>query len=139
MSAIINNREFDHLSGELKLPRRTTRVYTSPANANVGAQILPPQSVKSTIRLTRYDTIANGPENRDIQLATIGQAVAIAYAGINYLHLPYRLVWFVADVRDIEWRRVPSALTTRNGVQTLYRPASKLVMEWDLYAIPFST
>lgn len=134
----VNQFIFDHRAGEINLPTRSTRVYASPANPYIGAQVLPPQSTPSVLTLKRYDIRSAAAYNRDLQLATIGQVVSIADSGIQYHRAPYFLNWFVADVEILVFDVIPAASGYRNGFAFNYFPASRVVSKWTVYPIPIT-
>lgn len=133
----VNQYGYQHRRGELNLPTRSANVYASPANPYIGAQILPPQSTPSKLTLSRYDVRLNLAVNRNLQLATIGQIVSITDEhGIRYHHVPYRLNWFVADVRVVTEDIIASFDGYEGSVRVEYKPASRLITEWTIYPIP---
>lgn len=137
---VVNGYQFDRREGTLHLPTRSTVVYSSPASPYVGAQILPPSSPSSKIQLKKYAAQNALAVNRNIQLATIGQIVSlIDEHGINYAQLPYRLLWFVADVRVMTADIIAAASGYLGSTSYHYTPASRLVTEWTLYPLPMDT
>lgn len=133
----LNGFQFDRRAGELRLPTSGTRVYASPANAYVGAQLLPPNSEPFKLQLTRYDTPFALAYNRNLAITTRGQIVSIVDEfGIHYDQLPYLLRFFVADVQLLTADQIIRAQGYRGPTAYAYAPASRVTTEWTLYPIP---
>lgn len=137
MSLVVNTTIFDHRVGDPPIPTLASRVFTSPLTAHVGAQVLPKASEAGTVRLTRYDPANLMYFNRDAALNMIGSVVFINVDGVAMHQWPYQVRYFVADVKLISMEVVVSHYGYRNGTLHHWRPASKVVTEWTLYAIPF--
>ncbi|MDM4015861.1 hypothetical protein [Roseiconus lacunae] len=128
---------FDHREGEIHLPTVSTQVFRSSANPYVGAQVLPPASRPTVLTLKRYDFPNALAVNRNAALSQVGKVHnLIDDFGINYSLLPYRLHWFVSDVRLVHADLIPAASFYRFGVLFNHSPASRVITRWTLHAIP---
>lgn len=136
MSTEINGVPFDHRKGDFPLPVRSSRVFTSPTTAHVGAQVLPKASTRGIVRLSRYDDPTYMLANRDIQLNSIGQVIFVTQDGVQLHQNPYRVRYYVEDVRLVVADIIPGWFGYRDGVLHNHAPASRVICDWYVYAIP---
>ncbi|WP_345687633.1 hypothetical protein [Novipirellula caenicola] len=129
---------FDHYEGTVEVPKWSGVPYVQPGVPNVGIQMHPPSGMPFGLLATRFDAVDYFEINQRRQRDKIGLHAYIIADGINYEFTPYRLRFFVLDVRIVSAEIIPMAAGSRNGVNYEHSPASKIVSEWILVAVPMS-
>lgn len=132
----IDGFDFDGQSGVIRTLETDTRVYTTPTSPYVGVQILPPRGPAFVLQLTRYCAA------RDLETVTRflvghkGRLVTIVDQTHQYIFLPWRLRFLVADVAIVSADIVPHVMTNRGSVRVSHSPGGVITSTWTLHAIP---
>lgn len=136
MPLTINSITYDKYEGIIELPKLTATARVRQGVEWTGATIRPARPKPFTLRTTFHDAASNLELNQQIQRETIGQTVQLAADGTNYFIAPYRLQFLVLDVTTIEADLIPHAAGSRNGLPYNWTPASRVIVDWNLLAIP---
>ncbi|EMI20532.1 hypothetical protein RMSM_02564 [Rhodopirellula maiorica SM1] len=129
---------FDLYEGTVEVPKWSGVPYVQPGVPNVGIHMQPPAGTPFGLLTTRFDAAEYFEANQRRQRDKIGLHAYIIADGINYEIAPYRLRFFVLDVRIVSAEIIPMAAGSRNGSTYEHSPASKVVSEWILVAVPLS-
>lgn len=136
MSARIGTFEFDVMTGgPFVLPKWRATPFVTPGTQDAGVHMQPPAGELFTRQFTRHDPSSYYQANQDVQLARIGFALSAYHAGIDY-YTTYRVLFFVVDVRVVTAEIIPHASGSRFGTSYSHSPASRVVTEWDMIAVP---
>ncbi|MEO9595227.1 hypothetical protein [Rhodopirellula bahusiensis] len=136
MSVRVGTFEFDLMTGgPFVVPKWRTRAFVQPGTQHAGAHMQPPAGELFTRQFTRHDGSEYFQVNQDRQLAQIGFARAVYHVGVDYA-FTHRILFFVADVRVITAEIIPHASGSRFGSAYNHSPASRVITEWDMIAVP---
>lgn len=127
---------FDLYAGVIDVPKLIGRPFIVPGSPHIGIHLQPATAEPFTLRLTRHDSTANLDSNTRTQRSQVGQTLAIVADGITYASAPYALNFSVLDVRVISAETIPYAAGVRIGGTYQYSPASSLVTDWTMAAVP---
>ncbi|MEM8910818.1 MAG: hypothetical protein AAGC97_03545 [Planctomycetota bacterium] len=131
----IGTFEFDRFTGNIVLPSVSATPFVQAGTAHVGVQIQPIAGRPFTLRVWRVDASNYLLANLNVQKARIGNDDTL-FAFSTNITTTFGYRFFVNDVREVESDIIPFASGSRFGVPYSHTPASFLVTDWELIAVP---
>lgn len=134
---LIDNIEFDHWDGVIKLPTKRVAVFAPADRAFTGAQIFPLTGSPFNFKTTAYGPI-NQRTAASITLSNkIGKTVSIIHNDLNYATL-YGFRFLVLNVVHDAIDVMAAHHGYRGSTFVTFEPAGRVVSTWTLQAIPAS-